>query len=484
MSATEVAVPGTVVPSGSLTSPAGGQGIQGLQGVAGESYPIGVIVPYTSTTAPPTWMICDGSAISRATYPALFAVCGTTFGAGDGSTTFNLPDLRGRVGVGAGQGASLSNRLLAAIGGEETHLLSIAEMPAHTHQQWNFTGTGQAGANSNAVSGNTQTGSAGGGTAHNTMPPFVVVAYIIKVSSGGGATAQAPIADTTQDGLLRKVSGLSTDYVGGDNACHPITQVNGFISKTSAYTLTSADSNKYIICSGGSWTLTLPTAVVGLTYNVRNDMGISGTTGTITIARAGAATIDGQTSIALLPQQECTLITDGTNWRTLGLKREVILGTLDITSATGVVNVLLPAGFRVFVLDFGALTTSVDADLLQMTLSTDGGNTFLTSYYWSMLYNSSATAAAANGGNADTTVRVGMASNSGGASTQLKIFPGTPNQRASYLSTTEYFFVGGNFVQLLTIGGFATSPLLVNAARFVPSSGTINNMLLTVRGIV
>src|ERR1700746_593909 len=133
MSVTEVAVPGTVVPSGSLTSPAGGQGIQGLQGAAGESYPIGVIVPYTSTTAPPTWMICDGSAISRATYPALFAICGTTFGAGDGSTTFNLPDLRGRVGVGAGQGASLSNRLLAAIGGEEAHVLTVAELASHTH---------------------------------------------------------------------------------------------------------------------------------------------------------------------------------------------------------------------------------------------------------------------------------------------------------------------------------------------------------------
>src|SRR5690349_20866431 len=107
------AVPGTVVASGSLTSPAGGQGIQGLQGVAGESYPIGVIVPYTSTTAPPTWMICDGSAISRTTYPALFAICGTTFGAGDGSTTFNLPDLRSRVPVGSGQGTGLTNRALA-----------------------------------------------------------------------------------------------------------------------------------------------------------------------------------------------------------------------------------------------------------------------------------------------------------------------------------------------------------------------------------
>src|ERR1700741_4488678 len=112
-----IAVPGSVVASGVAVSPAGAQGIQGT---AGGDYPIGVIVPYASTTPPPSWMICDGSAISRTTYPALFAICGTTFGAGAGSTTFNLPDLRGRVGVGAGQGASLTNRALAATGGGET----------------------------------------------------------------------------------------------------------------------------------------------------------------------------------------------------------------------------------------------------------------------------------------------------------------------------------------------------------------------------
>src|SRR6185437_10587695 len=71
--------------------------------------------------------------VSRSQFAALFAVIGTAFGAGDGSTTFNLPDLQGRVPVGAGAGSGLTNRVLAAKGGEENHTLSVAEMPSHGH---------------------------------------------------------------------------------------------------------------------------------------------------------------------------------------------------------------------------------------------------------------------------------------------------------------------------------------------------------------
>ena len=60
----------------------------------------------------------------------------------------------------------------------------------------------------------------GSGAAHNTMPPFIVWRYIIKVLSSTGAVA--PLADTTQDGLLRKVSGLTTDFVDGTNHCQDL----------------------------------------------------------------------------------------------------------------------------------------------------------------------------------------------------------------------------------------------------------------------
>lgn len=239
MSTPGIALPGASVPSGSLTSPGGAQGIGGVSGVSGDPIPIGATVEWGSLTAPSGWLICDGSSYATSLYPALFALIGYNFG-GSGAN-FNVPDKRGRVGIGAGQGAGLTNRVLAATGGEETHQLSIAELASHTHiqnahnhdigNQFQFTTVGPAGGwlgggpttgnwgTVNATATNQNTGSNG---AHNTMQPFVVVAYIIKASSTGGATAQAPIADSTQDGLLRKVSGLVTDYVGGDNNCHPL----------------------------------------------------------------------------------------------------------------------------------------------------------------------------------------------------------------------------------------------------------------------
>ena len=95
--------------------------------------PVGSQVGWPTATAPDNWLICDGSAISRTTYVELFGVIGTAFGVGDGSTTFNIPDTRGRAVIGAGQGAGLTNRAIADIGGAETVTLTEAQMPSHNH---------------------------------------------------------------------------------------------------------------------------------------------------------------------------------------------------------------------------------------------------------------------------------------------------------------------------------------------------------------
>lgn len=93
------------------------------------SIPAGIVEVFAGSTVPAGFLLCDGSAVSRDTYAALFAVIGTTYGVGDGSTTFNLPDLSGRVVIGTSQ-----SHALGSTGGSETVTLTESELPAHTHE--------------------------------------------------------------------------------------------------------------------------------------------------------------------------------------------------------------------------------------------------------------------------------------------------------------------------------------------------------------
>lgn len=143
--------------------------------------PAGLLAPFAGTVAPAGWLLCDGAVVGRAAYAGLFAAIGTVFGAGDGSTTFALPDLRGRAAIGAGTGSGLTARTLAQKLGAETHTLSVAEMPAHSHgggiTSGNNVGSGYGPDNNIGIGA---TGGAGGGAAHNNMPPSLVLNFIIK----------------------------------------------------------------------------------------------------------------------------------------------------------------------------------------------------------------------------------------------------------------------------------------------------------------
>lgn len=206
--------------------------------LAAQIMPSGTVLPYAGSTAPTGFLMADGSAVDRTTYATLFGVVGTTYGAGNGTTTFNLPDMRGRVAMGAGTAvgaAGATAHALGAAGGEETHLLSTVEMPSHDHggsvnpETTDHThagttniegsshshtylqptavnpvtsGTGTGGQGVSLASNSTSTQSAnhthtfttggrssnhthtinaqGGGGSHNNLQPFTVVNHIVK----------------------------------------------------------------------------------------------------------------------------------------------------------------------------------------------------------------------------------------------------------------------------------------------------------------
>jgi microcystin-dependent protein len=148
-------------------------------------------MPYAGSSAPSGWLLCDGSAISRTTYVDLFAVISTAFGSGDGSTTFNIPDLRGRTVAGKdNMGGTAANRItaagsgitgttLGAAGGAETHTLTTAQIPSHTHNvTGNTTASGTSKvsfASTNASLSTQATSSTGGDGAHNNTQPTMIL---------------------------------------------------------------------------------------------------------------------------------------------------------------------------------------------------------------------------------------------------------------------------------------------------------------------
>ena len=162
----------------------------------GDTLPVGSISAYGGENIPTNWLKCNGEAISRTDYPDLFKAIGTTYGRGDGSTTFNLPDLSERVVVGnAGDGEfSLGNT-----GGEKTHTLKINEMPRHNHavNYWvnhnlpggidHFLAYGNT---SSAKPNRTQVDSwiekEGGDQPHNNMQPYIALNFIIKAKQSVG----------------------------------------------------------------------------------------------------------------------------------------------------------------------------------------------------------------------------------------------------------------------------------------------------------
>jgi microcystin-dependent protein len=163
---------------------------------------LGEIKMFAGTFAPQGWLFCQGQTLAIAQFNALYALIGVQFG-GDGVSNFCLPDLRGRVPIGAGNGNGLTPRTQGNKGGVETVALTTAQLPAHTHivkcdvaspppQQVNTpvntfpstssSGTGYApGTSSNASMNTNMLASTGSNNPHDNMPPWACLNYIICV---------------------------------------------------------------------------------------------------------------------------------------------------------------------------------------------------------------------------------------------------------------------------------------------------------------
>jgi len=185
-----------------------GANLTGIEGI-----PTATIVPWSDSSVPTGFLECDGSAVSRSTYADLFAIVGTTYGSGDGSTTFNVPDLQDNVAVGKSGTKNLAStggaNTVAATGnvggGTANATLSESQLASHTHNhgfgstlggpfvyarqtnqgnmtsangqpgtQYNFTTTGSGGGHSHNMSANFS------GDATSVVQPYLTVIYIIK----------------------------------------------------------------------------------------------------------------------------------------------------------------------------------------------------------------------------------------------------------------------------------------------------------------
>jgi len=160
---------------------------------------LGEIMLFAGNYVPRGWAACNGQLLSISQNQALFGLLSTRYG-GNGVTTFALPDLRGRVPIHAGQGPGLTDRAVGDFGGEESHTLTAAELPAHTHPAFAHDGLGTSaspvgllpaqdasgvphyGSGADAVLASNAIGFAGGDQPHNNMQPYLTIMYLISLT--------------------------------------------------------------------------------------------------------------------------------------------------------------------------------------------------------------------------------------------------------------------------------------------------------------
>ncbi len=179
-------------------NPTDAANVSQVNGVA--SVPTGAIMAYGAASAPTGWLLCDGSAVSRTTYSGLFGVIGTTYGSGNGTTTFNVPTTANNIPIGAGSIAALG-----ASAGSATHTISSSELPTHNHTI-NITDPGHA-------HNDYCTGPAGqltnGGAGQNTMGRTTLDNLNVQSATTGITASSSNAGSSTAMSLVQPVVGVT-----------------------------------------------------------------------------------------------------------------------------------------------------------------------------------------------------------------------------------------------------------------------------------
>lgn len=194
---------------------------------------IGTIVPVGFNFAPEGWALCNGQTMAVQQNAALYSLLGTTFG-GNGSTTFNLPDLRGRVVVGMGQAPNNSNYAIGQTGGTETVMLTISNLPAHTHVATVTAGTGTSSATAVLNSVNAK--------GVNTNPGGNLLGMGAYASDGSGTLAPMAADSVTISNITTPLPSVAIGTTGGGQAIStlsPYLSLNYIINVTGIYPVRS-----------------------------------------------------------------------------------------------------------------------------------------------------------------------------------------------------------------------------------------------------
>jgi microcystin-dependent protein len=307
----------------------------------------GTVVLWTTASAPTGWLLCDGTAVSRVTYATLYATIGTTFGVGDNSTTFNVPDLRQRFALGVA--ASGTGSSVGATGGTIDHTHTLSSVPAHTHTA---TFTGNSHTHTATFTGDSHTHSASfTGTSHTHTGSVTMNAHNHTASFSGTAhshTASGTFTDASghqhsgssaslslnNHGHTVSDSGHSHTYEApdfstiqeGDGAS--VTVATGLVTSDTSTETTGITINQASVT--GSVSLDLVREYIGGTVGVT--VGSETATGTVTVNNAtstGTITVNAQTatgsvSVASATQTGSVSVASATQTGTISVAAEGI----------------------------------------------------------------------------------------------------------------------------------------------------------------